>query len=82
MSNRSGWVAGDIVASESDPGRGNWLTVWGSYYRSPEFHATREEAAASGQRGESIAHVTEVPYPGIDRAYRITPGTLTERQAA
>jgi hypothetical protein len=79
MGNRQGWCAGSIIASESDPGRGKWLTVWGSYYTAPDLHTSREDAQASGQRGESIAHVTEVDYPGVGRAYQVTAGTLSER---
>ena len=76
-SSRQGWVAGDIVASESDPGRGNWLTVWGSYYTRPVLHSTAADARADTQRGESVAHVTEVGRS----AFRITAGTLADRIA-
>lgn len=78
---RSGWVAGEIIASESDPGRGKWLTVFGSYYGSPEFHESAELAAGSAKRGDSVAYVTEVYHGGVSggRAYRIKPGTLTAR---
>jgi hypothetical protein len=77
--NRSGWCAGDIVAAECDPQRGNWLTVWGSYHQAPELHTTREAAQAADRRGASVAHVTEVQYPGVGRAYRITQGSLGPR---
>lgn len=79
MSNREGWCAGDIVAAQDDPGRGRWLTVWGSYHTAPDLYRTRQQAEGSGQRGESVAHVTEVDYPGVGRAYQVTPGTLAER---
>lgn len=76
---RQGWVAGDIVASESDPGRGRWLTVWGAYNARPVLHGTAGDARADTRRGESVAHVTEVPYPGIGWAYLVTAGTLADR---
>lgn len=78
---RAGWVTGDIIASESDPNRGKWLTVWGSAYRSPVLHSLRCEAVASGQRGESVAQVTEYPMPGASAGYcyKIAPGTLSDR---
>lgn len=80
MANRSGWVAGDIVACDDDPGRGKWLTVWGSYYTRPQMHETADAARSDKRRGESVAHVTEVPYPGVGLAYLITAGTLTARR--
>ncbi|MGH3159414.1 MAG: hypothetical protein ACRDNF_22960, partial [Streptosporangiaceae bacterium] len=80
--NRAGWCAGSILASKNDPGRGKWLSVWGSYYRAPELHPTEEAARSSGQRGDMVAHVSEVLYPGVGRAYQITVGTLATRSPA
>jgi hypothetical protein len=78
---RSGWVTGDIIASEDDPNRGRWLTVWGSAHRSPVLHANRRDAVASDLRGDSVAQVTEYPMPGASSrcCYRIAPGTLGKR---
>ena len=82
MSKRpSGYVAGDVISSAGDPGRGTWLNVWGSAYRYPVLHPTAEAAAAVAElRGACVAHVTEHPMPGASgQCYAITPGTLANR---
>ena len=75
---RSGWVAGEVIASRNDPRRGEWLTVRGSAYAQPTLHATRAAAVASAQGGPQVARVTEYPM-GLGWRYRIVAGTLSAR---
>jgi hypothetical protein len=83
MANQSGWVAGDVICTLNDPGRGRWLTVRGSAYRRPVLHPSRETAVADPRRGQCVAHVTEVAYPGLlGGAFKVTEGTLTSRDGS
>lgn len=85
---RSGWAYGDRGVWRTAPHAGElsrYLTILGSAHRKPELFGSREEAEAAldkrpGLRSAQhmnmvVAHVTEVPHPGVSGrgfAYPIT----------